>query len=184
MDPGMIEARDEVSTQLDVNASSRIGDDRRRDVNNSQDGLYFLANETGGKFYRDQNYLDAPIRQALSIETGYYLLAYEPDDESFKSKGFNKIEVKLKRPGLRVTSRSGFLPFVTESQPGRKRSENSDLLRDPCPLRSPASTFPTAFFANRAGRNYVSFLYLNCYEIHSRHANGLKSGLRCRRRYS
>jgi VWFA-related protein len=129
MNSAMIEARDEVSTSAvaDVNASDKLIADRTRDVRNSQEGLAILANETGGKFYHDKNFLDGYIRKALSIEKGYYLLAYEPADDTFKGKNFNRLEIKLKRPDLKISSRAGFIGFASDKTPLKKRTGDSEL---------------------------------------------------------
>ena len=106
VDAPLFEARDEVSMYLPTarNGIKVIESADRR----AQDGLAFIANETGGRFYRSSNSLDAPIEQAMQQERGFYLLAYEPDGDSFKGKNFNSIEVKVTRPELKVASRAGF----------------------------------------------------------------------------
>jgi VWFA-related protein len=126
-DTSMIEARDRVSTLDNSIATEAISEKRRRDVRSSQDGLAFLAGETGGNFYKNENYLDAPIGRSLSIEKGYYLVAYEPEDDTFKGKYFNKIEIKLNRPNLRVSSRSGFLGVVDKASTKKAKTGDSEL---------------------------------------------------------
>jgi VWFA-related protein len=98
-----------------IHTTSTVRENRETSFRDSQEGLFVLANETGGRFYQGNNFLDVPIRKVLNAEKGYYLIAYEPDDETFKGKGFHNIEVKLKRTGLRVRSRSGFSPLTDES---------------------------------------------------------------------
>jgi VWFA-related protein len=168
-DEGMIEARDDVQTQDNPTATNKVIDDRTRDVINSRSGLAFLADETGGKFFQGQNYLDVPIKKALSIETGYYLLAYEPSDETFKGKKFHKIQVKLKRPELKVISRSGFEGIISESVKPKRRSENSELYEAiAAPLPVPGlSVALTAYFGNSAeAGNFVrSFFHLEGNDI-------------------
>lgn len=158
VDAGMIEARDEVYAAGDVLATDKIRDERTRAVINSQDGMAFLARESGGRFYQGENSLDHPIKKALKAETGYYLIAYDPPDEAFKGKNFNKIEVKVKRPGLRVVSRTGFIGSATESTKPKRRSENSDLYEaivSPLPVPG-LSVELTAFFAHsREQGNFV-----------------------------
>lgn len=164
----MIEARDEVYGD-DFLQSDMIGAERARSVANSRDGLAFLARETGGRFYQNQNFLDWPIRKALAVETGYYLIAYEPSDETFKGKKFNKIEVKVKRPGLKVVSRTGFLPVVTETSKPKRRSENSELYEAiVSPLPTPGFDVDlTAYFANspEAGNYVRSFFHVGGADI-------------------
>jgi hypothetical protein len=123
----MVEARDRVSTIDNALATEALSERRSREVRNSQGGLAFLAGETGGNFFKNENYLDAPIGRALRTEKGYYLLAYEPTDDTFKGKYFNKIDVKLNRPGLHVSSRSGFLGVVDKAQSQKAKTGDSEL---------------------------------------------------------
>ena len=121
-DPGMIEARDEVlDTKINATSTERISSERAKADRTRQYGLADLAAETGGKFYRNSNYLDHPVGEALKLEKGYYLLAYEPEEETFKGKKFNKIEIKVTDPQLNVHSRSGFVGISDEElTPARK----------------------------------------------------------------
>lgn len=161
LDTSMIEARDEILTKENPTATDETSANRARDVRNSQNGLFFLANETGGNFYKNQNYLDVPISRALSLEKGYYLLAYEPDDETFKGKNFNKVEIKVKRPELKVISRAGFLGKTDDATKPKKRAGDSELYEAvtmPLP-RAGLNLQLTAFFGNTpAEGNFVRSL--------------------------
>lgn len=154
-DATMIDASDEVLPTA-PNATSAIGTDairaqRKADSLSAQDGLFFLAQETGGNFYQNSNYLDAPIRKALNLEKGFYLLAYQPDDETFKGRKFHNIEIKLKRTDLKVRSRAGFYGVTDESlRPKKRRSADSELydaLAAPLP-NADINVRLSAFFAN------------------------------------
>jgi hypothetical protein len=85
---------------------------RRAEFFDTQAGLHYLAQQTGGTFTFNNNDIGAGIRRALQDLEGYYLIGYVPDEETFspgvKGAEFRKVEVKVKRPGLRVRSRSGF----------------------------------------------------------------------------
>jgi VWFA-related protein len=156
-DPRTVNASDEVYVREDPDATGKIAERRTAELYNSRDGLFYLANETGGNFYKDQNFLDNPIRQALSLEKGYYLLSYEPDDETFKDKDFNRIEIKLKRPDLKISSRAGFLGRTDEAIAPKKRSGDSELyeaLVAPLP-RAGLNVRLTAFFANDSAQGNV-----------------------------
>jgi VWFA-related protein len=76
---------------------------------NTQDAMKQLARGTGGLAYLNSNDLSKGIRKALDDQS-YYLLGYEPDDSTFdpKTARFNKLEVKVTRPGTMVRYRSGF----------------------------------------------------------------------------
>jgi VWFA-related protein len=83
-----------------------------------QDGLRYLADETGGLFIRNTNDLNRGIRSVLNDQQGYYLLGYVPEASSFRKSGglttFHRIQVKVKRAGLSVRSRTGFLGYSDE----------------------------------------------------------------------
>lgn len=121
--PGMIEAQDNVFPD-EIDALREDRDKEERELN---DGLAYLAYATGGKFIRNRNFLDKPIKEILDAEMGYYLLGYQPDDATFKGKEFHKIEVRLKRTDLKIASRKGFYGRAdTESRP-KYKSENSPM---------------------------------------------------------
>lgn len=98
---------DEISKKLE----------RRSDIfRESQESLRFLAYETGGIPFVNQNDLNIGMQQAVNDQKGYYLLGYEPDDETFdpRKNKFNKLEIKLNRPDLKVRYRSGFFGITDE----------------------------------------------------------------------
>lgn len=173
-DPTWISAGDNVSVIGEIDAgkpsgTDKIINDRVTEIENTRAGLSYLANETGGTFYKDQNFLDNPIRQALEKEKGYYLLGYEPDGETFKNKDFNKIEIKLKRPDLKISSRAGFLGRTDESVAPKKRTGDSELYEAivaPLP-RAGLNVQLTAFFVNTPTEGNVvrSLVHLDGGEI-------------------
>lgn len=76
----------------------------------AQEGLLFLAAETGGQAFVNSNDIQGSIRTLLEDQKDYYLLAYQPDETVFdpKKRKYNKLEIRLKRPDLKVRYRSGF----------------------------------------------------------------------------
>ncbi len=102
--PGMIEAADDVSPDnTTALAQARVNADHAL-----KEGPSLLAEATGGVSIHDQNFPEGTINRTLDKQTAYYLISYEPDEETFKGKAFHKIEVKLTRPELRAVSRNGF----------------------------------------------------------------------------
>lgn len=89
--------------------------DRRNYLMDSQAGLQYLAKQTGGLAIVNNNDLAGGIRRILDDQS-YYLIGYTPDDETFdpKIRRFNKLEVKVSRPGLKVRYRSGFFGVSSE----------------------------------------------------------------------
>jgi VWFA-related protein len=83
--------------------------DRRAQLFDTQDGLRYLAKQTGGLAIFNNNDLSGGIRKILDDQS-YYLIGYVPEDETFdpRTRRFNKLVVKVKTPGLTVRYRSGF----------------------------------------------------------------------------
>jgi VWFA-related protein len=108
--PGFLAAQDEVLPGITggVDQTIEASADRVDEERALNEGLAYLSYTTGGKFIRNQNFLENGIKEILDAEKGYYLIGYQPDDETFKGKGFHRIEVRLKRPELKVSSRKGF----------------------------------------------------------------------------
>ncbi len=110
-------AADDVSGLTGEEVSARL-EDRRRENFETQDGLNYLAQQTGGFFIRNTNDIAGGVRRVLRDQEGYYLIGYRPDAATFdaaNARRFNRIEVKLKRPGLRVRTRTGFLGVTDEN---------------------------------------------------------------------
>jgi VWFA-related protein len=105
------------NTQNDRTQRS-IGDqlsERNTDLFNSQQGLHYLAEQTGGFAYINKNDLTNGMQKVLEDQS-YYLVAYQPTGETFdtEKRRFNKIEIKVNRDDTKVRHRSGF--FVGEDE--------------------------------------------------------------------
>lgn len=167
-----------VGADTDVEGIARSGGEavtssifarQSQNENQRQSGLFLLANETGGKFYHDANFLDVPIEKALKTEKGYYLLAYQPDDDIFKGKKFHKISLKLKRDDLEVRSRSGFVGITDEEIRPKARTEDSELyyaLTTPVP-NADLNIKLSSYFANTSQKgNFIrALLYIDGRDI-------------------
>lgn len=188
-DPSFITAQDDFEGfRGNIQATRGTRSDRVRDARNLQEGLFLIANDTGGRFYRGSNNLDVPIRRALNAEKGYYLLAYEPDDDTFKGKKFHEIEVKVKRPGLQARSRSGFSPVPDEAIARRNnlrskpKSAESDLygaIAAPLPLPG-LDLRLSAFYGNapQTGDFVRALVYLDGRQItFTDEPNGMKKAV-------
>ncbi|MDM7922062.1 MAG: VWA domain-containing protein [Pyrinomonadaceae bacterium] len=93
---------------IQQNLSDRISD-RSTELFDTQQGLRYLAEKTGGFAYINQNNLSIGVNKVLEDQS-FYLVAYEPDGDNFNPelRKFNDIEVKVKREGVEVRHRSGF----------------------------------------------------------------------------
>ncbi len=103
--------------------------DRIDQLQDTQDGLRYLARETGGIAIINNNDLSRGIRSILDDQS-YYLVAYEPDAETFdpKIRRFNQLVVKVKRPGAQVRYRSGFFGVSNENVARSPETGNRRLL--------------------------------------------------------
>jgi VWFA-related protein len=83
---------------------------RRLQLLSTQEGLSFLAEQTGGFAIHDTNDLSGGIRKTLDDQNDYYLLGFQPDATTFEQgySRFNQLAVKVKGSGFRVRYRSGF----------------------------------------------------------------------------
>jgi VWFA-related protein len=100
--------------------------DRTTELIESRDGMHELTERTGGLFVRDSNDVGSMLSKAVDDGDGYYLIAYQPESTTFddgtgKTK-FHSIQVNVKRPGLSVRSRSGFLG-TPDNRPGSTPSD-------------------------------------------------------------
>ena len=83
----------------------------RAELTATRDGLEVLSRETGGFGVADANDITGGVDRILHDQQGYYLLGYVPPESTFSSSNprFHTIAVRVKRPGLRVRSRRGFV---------------------------------------------------------------------------
>lgn len=120
----MLTAADNVSGQTSQQIEEAL-DARRQEMFDTQQGLQYLAQETGGFGIRNSNDLGRGIKRVLDDQRGYYLLGYVPDYSTFKldrgQRKFHKIAVKVKTAGLNVRSRKGFYGIPEEAaRPARR----------------------------------------------------------------
>ena len=74
----------------------------------SQDSLRTLASETGGYAAVNSNNIDNSLGRIVRANSTYYVLGYYPAAVA-KDGRFHKIEVRVNRPGLRVSARKGYV---------------------------------------------------------------------------
>ena len=72
------------------------------------DGSNSLAIDTGGMMIRNENNLGRALDRIAEDGGTYYVIAYQPADSNFDG-AFRRTEVKVKRPGLVVRARRGYL---------------------------------------------------------------------------
>jgi VWFA-related protein len=128
----------------------------------SQSGMVFLAQETGGFAVLNNNDLDLGVQQVLRDNQMYYLLGFDPEDEQFNGR-YHTIRVRVKRPGLRVRTRGGFYGVTdAEAAAARPRTATQQILST---LYSPFGARDievrmTSFFSNSTAKgSYVRSLF-------------------------
>lgn len=97
-----------------LNTLTHVGAMGGRDLafNAGQQGLAYLALETGGIPYENGNDLNRGLDRMLEDQQGYYLIGFKPPSDTFEVKhgvrDYHHVTVKVTRPGLHVRSRTGF----------------------------------------------------------------------------
>jgi VWFA-related protein len=115
IDPrGLVDLGRSVMDRMPANQQQAQGmmDQRTFNFNLSRDGMKLLAEETGGLFFGNTNDIAGAMQEALRDQEGYYLIGFQPDDQTFElSKAgpkTHRLQVKVKRRGLDVRYRRSF----------------------------------------------------------------------------
>jgi VWFA-related protein len=78
-----------------------------------------VANETGGRTYRQNDLKDA-MQEVVTASRAYYLLGYSPTNTATDGR-YRKIKVRLKRGGLELKARAGYwAPSLVEMERSAK----------------------------------------------------------------
>lgn len=167
--PIMMDAQDIIS----VTRAETAYQNRRYQLFESQGGLEYMAAETGGFMIANTNDLPGGIRRVMEDQKGYYLLGYVPSQATFKSlrekPAYHKISIKVKRAGLSVRSRNGFLGITDEEA---RPKQPSPLQRLSNALTSPFTASAinlrlTSLFGNdpQKGPYIRSLLHINTRDL-------------------
>lgn len=157
-------------------SADQVGEElgKRRDAAwENQDGLDYLARETGGIAIKNNNDLSGGIKRVLDDQRGFYLIGYRPDNATFDPRTgrrtFHKLSLKITRPGkFNVRMRNGFFG-VTEAERTEPRTLGQEMV---AALTSPFGATGvhlqlTSFFANdaRAGSYMRSVLHVDAHDL-------------------
>jgi VWFA-related protein len=111
-----IDARGLFSGQLDAtnnvpfDSLGRLESASLREGPASQDALNALAQDTGGRALRNQNYFDRWVSKVLDETSNYYLLAWRPNNEEQAGTNFKNITARIiDHPEFTVRLPRGFL---------------------------------------------------------------------------
>jgi hypothetical protein len=118
----------------------------------SQDGLNALAEDTGGRAFRNTNRrMNEWVQEVLDETSNYYIVAWRPDSEEQKKRKFDQLQVIIKdRPDLVVRVRRGYfksapLPVLnvshkTDKNSGKGYEDDMRVLIDSPVVQSEIST--------------------------------------------
>jgi VWFA-related protein len=73
----------------------------------TQQSMRELAESTGGFLVANTNQIEQPMRRVMEDVREHYEIAYSPTSSNLDGH-FRKIEVRLKRPGLKLQTRKGY----------------------------------------------------------------------------
>ncbi len=100
------------------------------------DGLAALSDPTGGLLLRGSNDLGSQIGRVLEDQKGYYRIGYVPSEASLGTTPDDRplhhdVEVKVRREGLQVRTRSGFYAEGAAAEGGRDPEGLAGALQSP-----------------------------------------------------
>jgi VWFA-related protein len=97
----------------------------------SQQGLNYLAQQTGGFFIKNNNDLNGGVRRVMKDQDSYYLIGFVPEASTFKGgkeRAFHNLTVKASRPDVRIRTRSGFFGITDEEAKPLEKTFKQSLL--------------------------------------------------------
>ena len=124
-------AADDVHTRVRGNPMrdiQRTERGRATEYTSTRNGLAALARGTGGIFIENNNDISAALAQAVADSADYYLIGYTPTRSDYGT-AFHSIEVRVRRPGLHVRTRSGFIGSPDIALPEAAPSRGEQISR-------------------------------------------------------
>ena len=124
----------------DTSGVDAMGETVRRDAidrlafnRDTQEGMAYLAEQTGGFAVLNTNDLSDGLGRISADVRDYYIIGYTPDDGTFAGAGrkprIHKISIRVRRPGLRVRTRKEFLGVSDRDEPAGPATPPQQLLR-------------------------------------------------------
>jgi hypothetical protein len=107
--------------------------DRQRASRDAEESLAYLAEQTGGFAVVNTNDLAGGLSRISNDVRDYYVIAYEPDHDTFAPKGkpprLHKIAVNVRRAGVRVRTRKEFIGVSDPERPSGPPTPAQQLVR-------------------------------------------------------
>lgn len=119
-------------------------------VRHGQDSLRSVSEDTGGFAAVNHNDLNESFARIIRENSSYYVLGYYPAGDKRDGR-FHNVDVRVKRPGLTVRARKGYVAPVGNAAP-RTPKDGFDA-KIPAPIREalaspiPARDVPLSVFA-------------------------------------
>lgn len=142
--------------------------------------LVYMANSTGGKYVGGlNNELTTPLLRAMAEQQGYYLLAYTPDERSFRGGSWERethsIKVKVKRPGCEVRASSAFRGVPDRPAAPRKPVvELLDAIGSPFGAPDIEAGISSVFFDGATGPAITSLVNVKAADLTMTERDGLR----------
>jgi VWFA-related protein len=130
------------------------------DLNNnaaSQETLYTLAADTGGKAFMDTNDLSGVFSQVQKDTSAYYVLGYTSTNH-LKDGHFRRLKVQVNRPDVKLEYRAGYYAdrdFVHMKQADREEQLEDELMAE-LPQTDVALYAGTAYFRQDDSHYYLA----------------------------
>jgi VWFA-related protein len=90
----------------------------------SQASMQDLAQQTGGRVFKNRNDIDNCVGAASSEGGTYYALGYYPDKKKFDN-AFHKLKVAVNRPGAQLRYRAGY--FAVDPSKENRKERDAEL---------------------------------------------------------
>lgn len=147
---------------------------RTEELRDKQQGLAYLAAQTGGRADFNSNDLNRGLEKMMEDTKGFYLIGYQPDSDTFdaKTRKFNKLNVKVNRTDLNVRYRSGFFAVADSEIKKSEPSKETPLQQILKPLTSPFTAneinlkLNAVFGKDEKNGSFIhSFLYIDSKDL-------------------
>jgi VWFA-related protein len=140
LQPGGLRAADDIhwiDTKQNIDAMADVvrglAAVRQRASRDAQESLAYLAEQTGGFAVVNTNDLAGGLSRISNDVRDYYVIGYEPDQNTFTLKGkpprLHKIAVNVRRAGVRVRTRKGFIGVSDPERPSGPPTPAQELVR-------------------------------------------------------
>jgi VWFA-related protein len=159
-----------------ITQSGTVGDADGRALQSemrlAQDSLRVLASSTGGFAAVNRNDLNTAFDRIVAENSSYYMFGYYSTNDRRDGR-FRKIEVRVKRPGLRVRSRNGYFE-ARGRRPSNTPAKSAmspalaEAIASPIPVNGvPMTVFAAAYkgAAPNAAVAYVAEVDINNFEF-------------------